>query len=45
MRIASEKIMIRRTKTEFEVVDVQDWVEEDDLQIPAARRDEILNNV
>ena len=40
-----EKIVIRRTKTEFEVVDVQDWVEEDDLQIPAARRDEILNNV
>ena len=40
-----EKIVIRLTKTEFEVVDVQDWVEEDDLQIPAARRDEILNNV
>ena len=40
-----EKFVIRRTKTEFEVVDVQDWVEEDDLQIPAARRDEILNNV
>ena len=40
-----EKIVIRRTKTEFEVVDVQDWVEEDDLQVPAAQRDEILNKV
>ena len=40
-----EKIVIRRTETEFEVVDVQDWVEEDDLQIPAERRDEILKKV
>ena len=40
-----EKIVIRRTETEFEVVDVQAWVEEDDLQIPAERRDEIMKNV
>ena len=25
-----EKVVIRRTKTEFEVVPVQQWVEEDD---------------
>ena len=40
-----EKIVIRRTETEFEVVDVQAWVEEDDLQIPAERRDEIMKKV
>ena len=40
-----EKIVIRRTETEFEVVDVQEWVEEDDLQIPAERRDEIMKKV
>ena len=25
------RVVIRRTKTEFDVVDVQEWVEEDDL--------------
>ena len=29
-----EKVVIRRTETEFEVVDVQDWVAEDDLLSP-----------
>lgn len=29
-----QKVVIRRTKTEFDVVDVQEWVEEDDLMIP-----------
>ena len=28
------KVVIRRTQTEFEVVDVRDWVAEDDLLIP-----------
>ena len=26
-----EKVVIRRTETDFEIVDVQEWVEEDDL--------------
>ena len=29
-----EKIVIRKTETEFEVVNVSDWVEEDDLLVP-----------
>jgi dCMP deaminase len=29
-----EKVVIRKTKTEFEVVPVADWVAEDDLLIP-----------
>ena len=29
-----EKIVIRRTETEFEVVDVEEWVAEDDLHFP-----------
>ena len=28
------RVVIRRTKTEFDVVDVQEWVEEDDLLSP-----------
>jgi len=30
------RVVIRRTPTEFEVVDVQDWVNEDDLPDPMA---------
>ena len=40
-----EKIVIRRTETEFEVVDVQEWVNEDDLQTPKFDADEILNKM
>ena len=29
-----EKVVIRKTKTEFEVVSVEDWVKEDDLLVP-----------
>lgn len=29
------RVVIRRTHTEFEVVDVRDWVAEDDLTVPA----------
>lgn len=29
-----QRVVIRRTKTEFDVVDVQEWIEEDDLMIP-----------
>ena len=29
-----ERVVIRRTETEFEVVPVSDWVEEDDLMAP-----------
>ncbi|SFO98400.1 dCMP deaminase [Oscillibacter sp. PC13] len=29
-----ERVVIRRTRTEFDVVMVSDWVEEDDLQVP-----------
>ena len=29
-----EKVVIRKTETEFEVVNVSDWVEEDDLLVP-----------
>ena len=29
-----EKVVIRRTETEFEVVPVADWVQEDDLLLP-----------
>ena len=29
-----EKVIIRRTATEFDVVPVSDWVQEDDLLIP-----------
>ena len=28
------RVVIRRTETEFDVVDVQEWVEEDDLLSP-----------
>jgi len=37
-----ERVVIRRTKTEFDVVMVSDWVEEDDLQVPRDP-DAILN--
>ena len=40
-----DKVVIRRSKTEFEVVDVQEWVNEDDLQIPAFDADAILNKM
>ena len=29
-----KEVVIRRTATEFDVVDVQDWVAEDDLLVP-----------
>ena len=29
-----EKVVIRRTETEFQVVDVEDWIAEDDLLVP-----------
>ena len=29
-----EKVVIRKTETEFEVVSVEDWVKEDDLLVP-----------
>jgi len=29
-----EKVVIRRTETEFEVVDVEEWIAEDDLLVP-----------
>ena len=29
-----EKVVIRKSKTEFEVVPVEDWVKEDDLLVP-----------
>ena len=29
-----EKVVIRKTETEFEVVNVSEWVEEDDLLVP-----------
>ena len=31
-----EKVVIRKSETEFEVVNVSEWVEEDDLLTPAA---------
>ncbi|MCQ2447664.1 MAG: deaminase [Oscillibacter sp.] len=37
-----QRVVIRRTKTEFDVVDVQEWIEEDDLMIPRDP-DAILN--
>ena len=40
-----DKVVIRRSKTEFEVVDVQEWVNEDDLQTPAFDADAILNKM
>ena len=40
-----DKVVIRRSKTEFEVVDVQEWGNEDDLQIPAFDADAILNKM
>ena len=40
-----DKVVIRRSKTEFEVVDVQEWVNEDDLQIPTFDADAILNKM
>ena len=40
-----DKVVMRRSKTEFEVVDVQEWVNEDDLQIPAFDADAILNKM
>ena len=40
-----EKVVIRRTETEFEVVDVQEWVNEDDLQRPALDADAILSKM
>ena len=36
-----EKVVIRRTETEFEVVDVEEWIAEDDL--PKFDPDAILN--
>ena len=29
-----EKVVIRRTETEFQVVDVEEWIAEDDLLVP-----------
>ena len=29
-----EKVVIRRTETEFEVVDVEEWIAQDDLLVP-----------
>ena len=29
-----EKVVIRRTETEFQTVDVEDWIAEDDLLVP-----------
>ena len=29
-----ERVVIRRTPTEYEVVNVEDWVNEDDLMVP-----------
>ena len=40
-----EKVVIRRTETEFVVVDVQEWVNEDDLQRPVFDADAILNKM
>lgn len=40
-----DKVVIRRSKTEFEVVDVQEWVNEDDLQPPTFDADAILNKM
>ena len=40
-----EKGVIRRTEMDFEIVDVQEWVEEDDLQRPAFDADAILNKM
>ena len=37
-----EKVVIRRTPAEFQIVPVSDWVEEDDLLVPRDP-DEILN--
>ena len=34
-----ERVVIRRTKTEFEVVPVSDWVAEDDLAPAQAEMD------
>ena len=38
-----EKVVIRKTETEFEVVPVSDWVEEDDLVVPKEKLDAILD--
>ena len=38
-----EKVVIRRTETEFEVVDVEEWIAEDDL--PKFDPDEILSKM
>ena len=38
-----EKVVIRKTDTEFEVVPVSDWVVEDDLMIPQEKLDAILD--
>ena len=38
-----EKVVIRKTETEFEVVPVSDWVEEDDLMLPQEKLDAILD--
>ena len=40
-----EKVVIRRTETEFVVVDVQEWVNEDDLQRPVFDADAILSKM
>ena len=40
-----EKVVIRRTDTEFEVVYVDEWVKEDDLQTPAFDADAILSKM
>ena len=38
-----EKVVIRKTDTEFEVVPVSDWIVEDDLAIPQETLDAILD--
>ena len=40
-----EKVVIRRTESEFAVVDVQEWVNEDDLQRPVFDADAILSKM
>ena len=40
-----EKVVIRRTDSEFEVVDVETWVNEDDLQTPVFDAEAILNKM
>lgn len=37
------KVVIRRTETEFQVVDVEDWIVEDDLRFPYTPEDAVEN--